>query len=62
VESIWTICGVLLGFWQDWIRSPGIVSILMDSIRSPAGVYLESSRILWYCTLAATLREVQMDS
>jgi len=46
--------GVHLDYWwsparvlQDWIRSPGIVSILMDSIRSLPGVYLESSRILW---------------
>jgi hypothetical protein len=46
LESMWSIGGVLLGFWQDSIRSPGTVSILIDSIRSLPGVYLESSRNL----------------
>ena len=26
---------------KDFFRSPGIVSLLMDSIRTPTGVYLE---------------------
>ena len=47
LDYMWSPARVL----RDWIRSPGKVSILM-----------ESTRILWWCTMAATLREVQMDS
>ena len=54
VESCW-------GF-KDWIRSLGKVTILMESIRSLSGGYLEFTRILWWCTMAGTLRLVQMDS
>ena len=31
---------------KDFFRSPGIVSLLVDSIRTPSGIYLESPRIL----------------
>ena len=69
IKLNWILSGVLLDYmWsparvvKDWIRSPGEVSILMDSIRSLFGVYLESARILWWCKMAVTLGEVQMDS
>ena len=42
LDYMWSPARVL----RDWIRSPGIVSILMDSIGSPLGVQLEFSRIL----------------
>ena len=38
------------------------VRVLRDWIRSLSGGYLEPTRILGWCTRAATLREVQMDS
>ena len=34
----------------------------MDSIRILEGVYLEFTRTPWQCSMAATLREVLMDS
>jgi hypothetical protein len=34
----------------------------VDSIRTTCGVYLEFSRILWQYTIAATLREILMES
>jgi len=46
------IDGVLL----NYLWSPGIVYILMKSVRSPTGVYLEFKQIIWQCTVTATLR------
>ena len=69
IKLNWIPSGVLLDYmwspaWllRDWIRSPGTVSILMESIRILSGRYLEFTRIHWWCTMAATLWEVQMDS
>ena len=38
------------------------MSLPVDSIRTTCGVYLEFSRIFWQYTIAATLREVLMES
>src|SRR6266436_568124 len=50
---------------KDFFRSPGIVSLLVDSIRTPSGVYLEYTWSLpgFLATHnCSTLREVQVDS
>jgi hypothetical protein len=41
LDNMWSPSRLL----RDWIRSPGKVSILMDSIRILSGGYLESTRI-----------------
>src|ERR1700676_2640028 len=50
---------------KDFFRSPGKVSLFVDSIRTPSGVYLESSRILEQHTIAPFKRGpggLQVDS
>jgi hypothetical protein len=50
---------------KDFFRSPGKVSLLVDSIRTPSGVYLEYTWSLagfLSNTQLLHLREVQVDS
>ena len=54
--------GVLLQCNRTWSGSPWKLHILVDSIRILEGVYLEFTRTPWQCSMAATLREVLMDS
>jgi hypothetical protein len=59
---MWSLPGIPALVLKDFNKSPGIVSLLVDSIRTSCGVHLEFGRILWQHTVAATLREVLMES
>ena len=59
---MWSLPGIPALVLKDFNRSPGIVSLLVDSIRTSCGVHLEFSRILWQHTVVTTLREVLMES
>ena len=54
---MWSLAGIPALVSKDFNRSPTILSLLVDSIRTTCGVHLEFSGILWQDTVAVTLRE-----
>ena len=62
LESMWSLLGIPALVLKDFNRSPGLVSLLVDSIRTSCGVHLEFSRIHSCCHLERGPDGLQVDS